>query len=128
MDTSGGGFARNELTLSADLVGKTGVQLRFWVKEFNDETHNATLFAPFSGGLDFDGVAVSSSGSTWYPIYNLTGLTNNWQEIVINMDSAIVTAGMSYSPNFKIRFNQYDNTAIPDDGFAFDDIVLTAMN
>src|SRR5262249_45431028 len=59
MDSSvDGNLSRNEATLTVNLAGRTGVVLSFWAKAFNDEP-NGPPPSPFTGGYDFDGVAIS---------------------------------------------------------------------
>jgi len=119
-----GNFSRNEATLTLNLAGRSNVTLSFWVKMFNDEAH-ASPSNPFTIGADFDGVAVSADGgTTWYEIRDLRTISNSWQKIALNLDTAIAARGLSYNSNFKIRFNHYDNYSISTDGFAFDDILI----
>lgn len=125
MDSSSDGtYARNEATLTLNLAGRTDVTLCFWVKMFNDEA-DAPATNPFTTGADFDGVAVSSDGgATWYEIRDLRTISNSWQKITLDLDAALAARGLSYTANFKIRFNHYDNYTISTDGFAFDDILV----
>ena len=118
-------YERNELTLTLNLQGRTGVTLSFWVNEFSDEP-NGPPAAPFTGGADFDGVAISADGSTWWEVQGLRSLTGAYQNLSVDLDTAIAAHGLSYNSAFKIRFNHYDNYSIPSDGFAFDDITVTA--
>jgi hypothetical protein len=62
-------YCRNELTLTIDLDGYENVVLRFFAKEWNDEG-NAPPTNPFTGGANFDGVAVSEDGDLWYEVYS----------------------------------------------------------
>ncbi len=119
-----GNYSRNEATLTLDLSGRANVTLSFHVQMFNDEAH-APASDPFTIGADFDGVAVSADGgTTWHEIRDLRTISNSWQRISINLDAAITARGLSYTSNFKIRFNHYDNYSISTDGFAFDDILV----
>ncbi len=126
MDSSlGSTYARNELTLSVDLDGRTNVVLSFWVKSFGDEADGPPP-SPFTGGADFDGVAISADGVTWYEVQALRSVTSAWQQYTVNLDAAIASRGSRYNSAFKIRFNHYDDNPITTDGFAFDDIAITA--
>jgi hypothetical protein len=116
-------YARNEATLTLNLAGRTGVLLSFWAKGFGEEPNGPPAY-PFTGGADFDGVAISANGTTWYEVQGLRTLTSAWQQFTVNLDAAIAAAGISYNSAFKIRFNQYDNFTIPTDGIAIDDIVV----
>jgi Fungalysin metallopeptidase (M36)/Viral BACON domain/Fungalysin/Thermolysin Propeptide Motif len=121
--TTDGTYARNEATLSLNLTGQSDLVLRFWVKMFNDEPESPPT-TPIVNGADFDGVAISTDGTNWYEVQPLRSLTNDWQQISVDLDAAIAAHGLTYGPNFKIRFNHYDNFAIPTDGFAFDDVMV----
>ncbi len=125
MDSSmDGSYSRNEATLTLDLAGRSNVTLNFWAKMFNDEPH-APATDPFTGGSDFDGVAVSANGgTTWHEIKDLRTITNQWQKITLNLDSAIAARGIAYTSDFKIRFNHFDNYSISTDGIALDDILV----
>ena len=122
MDSSvDGSLARNEATLSVDLLGRQNVRLKFWVKMFNDEP-NGPPTIPFTTGADFDGVAVSANGTTWYEVQPLRTLVSTWTEYTVDLSAAATTHGLTLGSGFKIRFNHYDDYGITTDGFAFDDI------
>jgi len=97
------------------------VILDFWAKEFSDEPHGPPEI-PFTDGADFDGVAISEDGVTWYEVHSLRNLSPNYTYQIVDLDEAIQTYGLSYGPQFKIRFNQYDNESLQSDGIAIDDI------
>ncbi len=120
-------YSRNEATLALNLAGRQHVVLNFWVKMWDDDSH-APATNPFTNGADFDGIAVSNDGGTvWHEIRDLRTITNAWQKISIDLDAAVAARGLSYTSNFKIRFNHYDNYTIPTDGFAFDDILVAEV-
>ena len=123
--TTDGSYARNEATLTLDLSGRGGVSLSFWAKSFSDEA-NGPPPSPFTGGYDFDGVAISADGSNWYEVQGLRALSSTYTQFTVDLDAAIAARGLSYTPAFKIRFNQYDNYMISTDGIAIDDILITA--
>jgi hypothetical protein len=116
--------ARNEATLTLNLAGYSGVTLTFWAKEFNDLPHGPPT-SPFTGGADFDGVAISADGTNWYEVQPLRTLANTWSQLTVDLDAAIAAHGLSYNSAFKIRFNQYDNDYIPYRGITIDDIAIT---
>ncbi|MEA3208287.1 MAG: large repetitive protein [Chthoniobacter sp.] len=127
MDENGSGsYARNEATLTLNLAGRTGVTLSFWAKGFSEAPHGPPA-SPFpSTGADFDGVAISADGGTnWYEVQGLRSLTSTYTAYSVNLDTALAARGLSYSSNFKIRFNQYDNNYLPYRGIAIDDILVT---
>ena len=117
-------YARNELTLIANLAGQSMVILQFDWKNFSDEAH--PLPASWTGSADGDGVAVSMDGVTWHRIADLTGgPAAVYQNVRIDLDDAVAAAGLSYTNTFRIRFQQYDNNPISNnDGIALDNIQL----
>ena len=123
-----GPYARNEATLTLNLAGKSDVELSFWMKESGDED-NGPPALPFIGGADFDGVAISTDGNTWYEVQGLrstNGISSTYTQFKLNLDSAAATHGLTLNSTFGIRFNHYDNFTYGSDGFAFDDISVTA--
>jgi Peptidase family C25/Propeptide_C25 len=124
MDSSSG-YARNEMTLAIDLEGCSNVVLSFWARDYGDEGDPPPA-GGFTGGADFDGVAVSENGITWYEVLPLRDqLSSTYSQQVVDMDAAIARLGLSYNSRFLIRFNQYDNSSITVDGIAIDDITIT---
>ncbi|MBM3333086.1 hypothetical protein FJY63_00325, partial [Candidatus Sumerlaeota bacterium] len=120
----GASYSRNELTLTINLARWQDVVLRFWAREWNDESHGPPS-SPFVGGADFDGVAISDDGVNWYEVHGLRDLTSEYQQRTVDLDAAIAARGLSYNSAFRIRFNHYDDYGITTDGFAFDDIEIT---
>ena len=119
------GFARNEATLTLDLAGRSGVVMDFWASGYTDEP-NGPPPAPFFGGANFDGVAISADGNTWWEVQGLRSLPSNYGMFTVDLDAAIAAHGLSYNAAFKIRFNQYDDFPLTTDGIVIDDISITA--
>ena len=122
-----GSYARNEATLTLNLAGRTGVVLKFWAVQFNDEPDGPPP-SPFpSTGADFDGVAISADGgANWYEVQPLRTLLTTYTQLTVDLDAALAAHGLAYSSAFKIRFNQYDNYSLGTDGIGIDDILITA--
>ena len=112
MDVSSNGtYSQNEAWLHLNLAGKADVELTFWWKEFSDEDHTQ------------DGVFLSDDGgSSFTKVYNLTGGTSTYQQIVLDIDQLASANGLSLTSTFVVKFQQYDNYSISTDGMAFDDI------
>jgi uncharacterized secreted protein with C-terminal beta-propeller domain len=119
----------NELVLSLDLLGQSGVWLSFWHKSFGDEDH--LMPQHFTGAVNADGVAISHDGINWHKLQGLTsaeGSSDEWRIFEISLDEAIAKAGIDYTNSFKIKFQQFDDgpiiTFLPaaSGGFAFDDV------
>ncbi len=129
MDAIVTGNSRNEATLALDLRGMQDARLRFWMKENSDE-NDAPPSSPFTGGADFDGVAISADGVTWYEVRPLRSpdVFNDYRPFSVDLDSAIVAAGIDYNSAFQVRFNHFDNSPwSSNDGFAFDLVQVSAL-
>ncbi|MET0263086.1 MAG: hypothetical protein ABW223_09330 [Rariglobus sp.] len=124
--SSSSSYSRNEATLTIDLAGRTSVVLNFWAKGFAEEPH-APATNPFTNGADFDGVAISMDGITWYEVQPLRSpaLTNDWKQFTVNLDAVMTAHGLAYTSAFRVRFNRYGNNWISSDGIAIDDISVT---
>jgi PKD repeat protein len=115
--TNGGSYSQNEGWLRVNLAGKGDVELTFWWKEFSDETHTQ------------DGVFFSDNGgSSFAKVYDLTGGSTTWEEIVLDVDQLSAANGLSLTGTFVIKFQQYDNYGITYDGMAFDDISVISLD
>ena len=109
-------YARNAVTFVFDLSGYENVHPAFEAMEFGDELH-APPPNPFTGDADFDGVAVSTDGVTWYEIEDLRHLrSDRFTAYDIDLDAATAQWGLSDSSEFRVRFCQYDNNPAPMDG------------
>ncbi len=107
-------YVTNEAGLHLDLFKEDRVMLEFWWKEFFDESDPE------------DGVYFSDDGGdSFVKVYDLTGTVNNeWIKIELDVDELALIAGLSYTDDFVIKFQQRDNYSIASDGFAFDDIYV----
>jgi len=104
-------YSINEAWLHLNLEGQERVEIIFFWKEFDDEDHFE------------DGVFISDKGGEYFEkIYSLEDNKNNWERVIIELDEIVKELGMSYTNDFVIKFQHYDNDKIPRDGFAFDDI------
>jgi len=120
-----GYFASNELTLTVNLNGKSGVKLSFWHRKYYD--YDNALPSKFVGSYKGDGVSISADGNTWYKLQGLTtadGATRTWKQFNCDVDAAAARVGIKYNGTFKIKFQQFDNYPIPTSGFCFDDIQI----
>jgi len=119
-------YARNAVTLTYDLSDYENVRLTFEAMEFGDEPH-APPPSPFGDDVDFDGVAVSADGESWYEVQDLRHLrSDRFTAFDIDLDAAVAPWNLSYGSTFKIRFCQYDNNPAPMDGIFLHRIELTA--
>lgn len=115
MDVSSSVYNQNEAWLHLDLSGHSQVNLAFRWKEFSDETHTQ------------DGVYFSNNGgASFVKVQNLSGSSTAWQTFNLDLDALAAANGLSLTSTFIVKFQQYDNSPITSDGFAFDEINVTA--
>jgi len=127
MDSSAIENSRNELSLAADLSAGSDLLLTFRAREFADESHGPPP-TPFIRGADFDGVAISEDGISWYEVKPLRGaIRGAYTLFAVELDKELLRHGLEYNDAFRIRFNHFDNEPIPNDGFAFDDIRIQSV-
>jgi len=117
------GYALNELILTIDLSGQADVILSFLQKEFNEETHS--MPEQFTGSVHADGVAVSTDGVNWYRAVCLDYSVSSYRRYIVDIDDLCTQYSISMDPTFYIKFQQYDEEQINNDGYAFDDINVT---
>ena len=114
MDVSeNGNYNTNEAWLHLNLSSQNNVLLKFWWKEYADESH------------DLDGIYLSSNGGlNFTKVYSLTSGSSTWQQVSLDVSSLISQYGLNHSSNFIIKFQQYDNYKMTTDGIAIDDIQI----
>jgi len=113
-DATRGGYSLNEAILHLNLKWQSGLHLSVQQYRIRDETHR--LPDRFIGHHHGDGVSISADGQTWYSLPLRNGA---WS---IDLDAAVVAAGITYTPDFQIKFQQYDNYPARSDGREFDNI------
>lgn len=127
MDTTVNGINnRNEAILTVDLSGVSNAELSFWLKDTNEEEN--ALPASFTGSADGDGVAISADGVNWFTVVSPFNSANNtYQQFNVDVSAAAAANNIVLGPNFRIKFQQFDNFTIPTDGLSFDDIQLRGV-
>lgn len=111
-----GGFNLNTADLHLDLAGESGLVFSFSWTEWNDETHIE------------DGVYISDDGGTSFTkVLDLNGDSYTdlqWNYFNFNLDSINSANGLTYTNNYIIRFQQYDDYyfAGGNDGFLIDEV------
>jgi len=117
MDTSQDGFvAHANMTLGLALAGQTDVTLSFAHRDYMDEPDGE------------DGVWLSEDGTHFFKALDLTNTPDFYQDHVMDLDAAASAAGLLLSTPFYVRFRWTDNWSIPTDGFAFDDVHVSAAD
>ena len=119
-DNTAGNSALNVIYTNIDFSNTKNINIDFWEREWNDESHNA--WDSWEGWRNFDVVAFSNDGNTWYEIISEPELN---RETFTNYKYNISADPDFESPptsNFMIAFQQYDNVRLTQDGRAWDDI------
>ncbi len=118
-------FSAAELTRVIDLSGMKDVVLTFSAKSLGNEPHVPPT-GNFVGIRNFDGVSISVDGGvSWRSVQSLATVSASWTNYTIPLDSSVTALGGTFGPDFKIRFSQYDNSSVPLDGLAIDDVKIT---
>ncbi|MFO8009114.1 MAG: tectonin domain-containing protein [Candidatus Brocadiia bacterium] len=110
-----------EAVLHLDLSSATSATLTLDHWSLGDE--DDPLPASFSGHVVGDGIAISADGVQWHTVTSLTG---DFTEQSFDLDAVAYAAGISFSSDFQIKFQQYDNYPANSDGREFDNISVTA--
>ncbi len=131
LDSSLKGFglpSLNEAILHVDTTSFTDLSLSFDQKEFDDA--DDPMPETFTDSVDADGVALSVDGTNWFRLVDLTGnnSTNTYQTQTINLSEFAANNGLTLNAGVQIKFQQFNDTPSPTDGFAFDNISLTGTS
>lgn len=113
---TGGAYNLNQANLHLNTVGSSALRLQFWWAEWNDETEiQDGVYISDNGGVSFTKI-LDLNGASY------TDLT--WTHFNMSLDSINTLYGLSFTSNYIVRFQQYDNYyfAGGNDGFLFDDI------
>lgn len=124
---SNGTYSLNEAVYTVDLSGFADATLSFYHAEWSDEQDQLpNTFTDFFYG---DGVSISADGITWHTILNApSGPLGVFDYYEFDLGQEAADAGISLGANFQIKFQQFDNFVINQDGRMFDEIVVAASN
>ena len=101
--------------LAIDLSGQTQVELDFWWREFADENDPD------------DGVFISDdNGVHWYSLLSFNDGPEFWRHQVIDLDEAVTAHRLALNDHFQIKFQFFDGSPIPTDGYAIDEVRVRA--
>ena len=118
-------FNLNEAVFSVDLSDAESATLSFFQASFDDEID--VLPSDFTGAVNGDGVCISDDGVHWRTVFTVArSLSGVWHPVTVDLGAEAAAAGMTLGPNFRIKFQQYDNFPIAFDGRGFDEILVTA--
>jgi uncharacterized repeat protein (TIGR01451 family) len=122
----GGFFSVAEATVRLDLTLKRNVVLAFKAKSIGNEPHNPPT-STFTTTRSYDGVAISTDGGVnWRTVQSLAAVPLNYQSYSVALDPLVAALGGTYGSDVRIRFTGFDDAAVPTDGIAIDDVVVTA--
>jgi hypothetical protein len=113
----------NALDLRLNLAGQNQVELRFWLRDFFDETQQQEgLYFSNDAGKNFvQTVALNPSVRP----------DNQYTQEIVDVDALAAANGLSLTSTFVIRFQQIGagdfNTADDEDGFILDDVSVVAI-
>lgn len=103
-------YSLNEAILHLDLDGQSDLWLTGDHWQISDELHSQ------------DGIFISEDGNAWHDVSQFDEDISG--SLWIDLDAAIVDAGINYSPDFQIKFSQYDNYPADYDGREWDNISI----
>lgn len=119
--------ALNMAVLHVDLEGATGITLSLdharpslSHTSTQNEPNDAGL-APgkkFAGDVDADLIAFSNDGENWFVLDRLASKGH----LSFDLDAAVTAAGIEYTHDFQIRFQQYGDSTWGQGGRAFDNV------
>ncbi|HYD00764.1 MAG TPA: alpha-amylase family glycosyl hydrolase [Phycisphaerales bacterium] len=106
-------YATSRLTTSINAANHGQLSLSYAIRNVGDEAHTT------------DGVYISNDGTNWTKVDSFPAIAAGFSTRVVNLSSAAAAAGITPGSNFRVRFQQYDNSPLPSDGVAVDDVVIT---
>jgi 1,4-alpha-glucan branching enzyme len=106
-------YETSRLTTSINATNYGQLSLTYSVRNVGEETDTA------------DGVFISNDGTNWTKVDSYPAISASFSTRVVNLSAAAATAGITPGSNFRIRFQQYDNSPLPSDGMAIDDVAIT---
>jgi len=120
-----GQYVLNEIYTIYDFTGASNINIDFWEYDSADETNDPPT--SWTGHGNYDAVAFTNDGTTWYTIFGETGQLDNaqtWEFFTYNISNH-PNFNPNVNSNFAIKFQQYDNYQWPNDGRAWDDIYIS---
>jgi len=119
----GNGYNLNELITNYDFSGSRYIYLSFyWREADNQDEQNAG--ADHADHHNSDAVYFTCNGTFWYLLQSAPSSFTSWTNQTINI-TADSDFCQTVNSSFKIKFTQYDDTAWPNDGIAWDNINIT---
>ena len=102
--------------LTIDLSQEAGALLDFSWKEWNDENHPE------------DGVFFSDDqGATWYRVFSFNDGPSTYRHDIVDIAPFAQAHSLALSDIFQIKFQFYDESAYPTDGYSIDEVRLRPL-
>jgi len=121
-DSQQNDYELNVIYTKYDFTNASNIYLNFWEREWGDEAHPAP--DSWSGWGNYDVVAFTNDGSTWYELVTESQLNSQvFKEFEVNITEHPDFQSPATS-SFSIAFQQYDNVQLTNDGRAWDDIEI----
>jgi len=122
----------DEAVLHVNLAGRTGVNLTFDQKYFNNYDAPITAMpSSFTGHNNSTGAAFSVDGTTWYRITSLgSSSSTSFASLAFDLTALAASYGVTLGADTQIKFQDYgDYTGFaPDLGLAVDNVVVSALS
>jgi hypothetical protein len=113
----------NEAIWQVDLAGVERPILAFSHASFGDERQ--PFLGSFTGSYNADGIAISVDGSLWHPVFTAPDTADgDWNRFHVDLAERASAAGISLDGPVQIKFQQFDNSPLTDDGRGWDHIVI----
>jgi FlaG/FlaF family flagellin (archaellin) len=124
-DTNSDDYSLNELYTVYDFTGASNINIDFWERDYEDSDEQDNPPSNWVDHGNYDAVAFTNDGTTWYTIFDADDLDNNdWEHFTYDVSSH-PNFDSNVNGNFAIKFQQYDNYELTYDGRLWDDICIT---
>lgn len=111
----------NEAVWTVNLADRDSAILTFDHVSFSDE--GQSFQGPFVGSFAADGIAISSNGENWFPIFNSPDTAfAQWNHFELDLFDAATRVGLDLSEPLQIKFQQFDDFPLARDGRGWDNI------
>jgi len=112
--STGGTLSYSRADLGINMSNTTAGTLTFKFRNVGDEAHTQ------------DGVYISATGSTWVKTsWVVPSISASFSTQNINLYQEAVNLGVARGAQFKVRFQQYDDSSLSSDGMAIDDVSVS---
>jgi 1,4-alpha-glucan branching enzyme len=106
-------YETSRLDLAINAANHGQLSLTYKVRNVGEESHTT------------DGLYISNNGTTWTKVTGYPAIASTFSTQTVNLSAAAAAAGFTPGASFKVRWQQYDNSPLPSDGLAIDDVAVT---